>query len=198
MERIFEAIKNAVSAVFGYIVAAVGGVLFGILSVFYIPVDYVRYKRSAYYKKERKKYSAFATTSVKFQFYNDILENELPIEYIPDPKSDELERGCFLYNGILLMPEKVTFYFDPTEEEWGWWNGKGSKRKLLLSLDKFLEFGINDVNRLAGKEICNRGVVVICEKDIENNLELARTEPRFLLYDDSRMEALKRFCQENA
>ena len=197
MKRLFGAIKNAFTTVLGYIVATIGAILFSISLIFYIPVDYIRYKRSTYYKKERKQYSAFATTSVKFQFYNDILENELPIEYIPDPKNDEPEYGFFLYNGILLIPEKVIFSFDPIKEKWGWWDGKGSKRKLILSLDEFVEFGIGDANRLAGKEICTRGVVVVREKNIENNLEEARKEPLFLLYDNSRAEALKRFCREN-
>ncbi len=209
MKRIMEAIKNAASTVFLYIIGTICLILFFIFAVFYIPVDYIRYKRSPYYKIERIKYSFFDGTGDGFKLYNEIAENELPIEYFQDPKKEAVSLGKFVYNGILLISDCCyNFTYNPEEEKWGWWDegedgdeeskDDGEERQLIMGLDEFIKEEINSANTAMGKEICSRAVVVTCEKNIENNLEEARKEPRFLLYDDSRVEALKRFCQENA
>lgn len=209
MKRILEAIKNKVSTVFLCILGAVCLIPFCIYMILDIPVDYIRYKRSAYYKNEGKKYRLFAGMGDAFELYNEISKNKLPIEYIANPKDGSLSSGMFVYNGILLIPDcGYSFIYNPQEKKWGWWDESqdgnmdskddGEERQLIMGLDGFIEEEIHSANNAIGKEICSRGVVVVREKDIENNLEEARNKPLFLLYDDSRVEALKRFCRENA
>lgn len=202
MKRILKEIKNKVSTVWLCILSAVCIIPFCIFMVLNIPVDYIRYKRSPYYKNEGKKYKLFDGMKDVFKLYNEIAKNELPIEYIANPKDDSLSSGMFAYNGILLIPDLYyNFTYNPQEEKWGWWGETEDENEeigLIMGLDAFIDEEIHSANTAIGKEICTRGVLVTWEGDIENNLEEARKEPLFLLYDNNRVEALKRFCRENA
>ena len=68
---------------------------------------------------------------------------------------------------------------------------------MILTLDDYTALELDDYNTVAGENTCNKAVWLTNKKDIQDHLEAARKEPRFLLYDDSRVEALKRFCREN-
>ncbi len=202
MKRRLKAIKNKVSTVLLSILGAICLIPFGIYMILNIPVDYIRYKRSAYYKNEGKKYKLFDGMGEDFKLYNEIVKNELPIDYFRNPKEEFVSLGKFVYNGILLIPDYCyDFTYNPQEEKWGWWGeteDENQESGSIMGLDEFIEEEIHSANSAMGKEICNRGVLLTCEKDINNDLEEARKEPLFLLYDDSRVEALKRFCRENA
>ena len=63
-----------------------------------------------------------------------------------------------------------------------------------MTLDEYIETEIQEANRLAGRKICTDAVVLLDSSCVEN-VETAKKETRFLLYENDLAESLKRFCQ---
>ena len=63
MKKILSKIGVFFGTVFGLILA----LLLGVCMLFALPVDYIKYKRSYYYKTERKKYHLFAASGMHFE-----------------------------------------------------------------------------------------------------------------------------------
>ena len=87
MKKVFSKIGTFFGAFFGIILALLVGICFVLL----LPLDYIKYKRSLFYKNEHKKYKFFAGSGFYFEFYNEIAKNDLPIKYMFNPKNDALE-----------------------------------------------------------------------------------------------------------
>lgn len=176
--------------------AVVIAIPLGICVLLYLPFDYIKYIRSPYYKKERKRYEAFAGTGEHFALYNEIIRNDLPIRYIYHPEDDTLAFGWFVYQKTLIIPNLFSFSFD---EETGQWvditEDDDGVPRTIMSLDDFLAGSIQDANELSGSRFCEDAIVLIDADDIEC-LERARTEKRFLLYEGDRVEALRQFCEK--
>ena len=75
-----KTIISKIGSFFGTVIGIAVALLFGIFLIVLIPFDYIKYKRSLYYKRERKKYKPFAATGEAFDIYNEILKNDLPIK----------------------------------------------------------------------------------------------------------------------
>lgn len=180
--------------------------LFGILLAlvlavcvaFLLPIDYIKYKRSLYYKKEHKKYKLYAASGVNFEIYNEIIKNDLPIKYIYNPNDDSLECGWFVCDNTLIIPNVFSFEYNIEKNEWNYCcediDDDGNERRTIMSLDEYIETEIQEANRLAGEMICNDAIVLIEGNCIENK-DLARNEKRFLIYEENREEILKQFCE---
>ena len=78
MKKILCKIGDFFETLFAMIVA----VIFGVCVVFLLPLDYIKYKRSLYYKTEHKKYKLYAASGINFEIYNEIIKNDLPIKFI--------------------------------------------------------------------------------------------------------------------
>lgn len=164
-------------------------VLFVIGLALYIPIDYIKYKRSLYYKKTREKYSLYMGISPVFNFHNVILKNNLPIEFFPRPEETDNEYGWFVYNNTLILLNAFQFEFDDEKNEWAYKN----KNDVLLTLDEYIESDINGVNKVLGKTVCDKAIVLIKSKDV-GNVELAKNDERFLVYDKNMEEVICAFC----
>ena len=173
---------------------------FGICVVFLLPLDYIKYKRSLYYKTERKKYQHYAASGINFEIYNEILKNDLPIKYINNPNDDSLECGWFVYNNTLIIPNAFSFKYNAETEKWNYCveiiEEDDTEKGIIMSLDEYIETEIEEANRLAGDNICDKAIVLIDVNCIDN-AELAKRESKFLIYDDNREEVLKNFCNKN-
>lgn len=165
-------------------------VLFALVIVFYIPIDYIKYKRSLYYKKEQKKYSLCDGMGSHFKFYNAILKNNLPIEYFPNPlKPEELESGFFIYKDTLILLNDFYLEFDNEKNEWV----SKNEDDTIITLDEYIELDTNCVNTLLGKNLCSKAVVLTKAKKL-NNPELAKNDERFLIYNKIPDEVICDFC----
>ena len=65
-----------------------------------------------------------------------------------------------------------------------------------MSLEEYIEIEVQEANELAGDTICDKAIVLIDANCIEN-AEFAKSENKFLIYDDNREEVLKNFCNNN-
>ena len=182
------------------IILFLGLALFGVCSLFILPFDYIKYKRSPYYKNEHKKYEWFSAQGIHFKIYNEVRENNLPLRFIPHPTVESVECGWFVLGSTLVLPGDFSFdYFDidPESQVWACYcDGEEDDKQILLSLDELIDNELQEFNRLVGQPVCTDAVVLI-DKDYFENYDMAKNEKRFLVYEGDRLEVLRQFCENH-
>ena len=191
MKKVFSKIGTFFGTLFGILLA----LLVGICSVLLLPLDYIKYKRSLFYKNEHKKYKFFAGSGFYFEFYNEIAKNDLPIKYMFNPKNDALECGWFVFDKTLLIPDSMVEYYSDVEK-WFCSEYDGGHDVASIPLDEYLQQEIATINELLEYNVCDKAVVLVDVNNIEN-IDIAKQENRFLIYDDNREEVIKTFCNNN-
>ena len=88
-------------------------------AILYTPIDYIKFKRSAYQKDFPRKYKWLCGRHVDNKVYSIIKENNLPISYLRFYEDYELS-GDFLYKDTVLNFSQP-FFFDEKKEEWLFW-----------------------------------------------------------------------------
>ena len=192
-------ILSKIGTLFGYLFGTLLALLLGVCLIFWLPLDYIKYKRSLYYKTEHKKYRPFAATGINFEIYNEIIKNHLPIKFICNPNDDSLDEGWFVYNNTLIIPSFFYFEYNTETEKWNYCDtveDDDTEDRIIMSLDEYMETEVQEANELAGDTICDKAIVLIDADSIEN-AELAKGENNFLIYDGNREEVLKNFCNIN-
>lgn len=184
--------KKAIKQFFLTILAVVGLVLLGIVFVVTLPFDYIKYKRSLYYKKERRKYTLFAATGVAFDLYNEILKYDLPIRFYENPHDPSPACGWFVLDDTLIIVNAFSFELD---EESGEWRYCCDEDETYMLLEEYIETEIAEANELSGQVICSDAVVLV-DGDEAGVVEKLKAEKRFLVYENDRVEVLKRFCED--
>ena len=191
MRKAVDRIKTFFKVLFGMFLA----LLLGICFVLLLPVDYIKYRRSLFYKIERKKYKKFAGSGFYFEFYNEVAKNNLPIKYIFNPQNDALECGWFVLDKTLLIPDAMVQYYSDVEK-WFCNEYDGGHDLASVPLDEYLQREIDGINKLLESNVCDKAVVLVDVNTIEN-IDIAKQEKRFLIYDDNREEVIKSFCNKN-
>lgn len=75
--------------------------------------------------------------------------------------------------------------------------GEDHETQELMSLDEYIAYELEEINKLTGQMTCKDAVVLIDEYSIDD-LEKAKTEERFLIYDDDLAAVVKQFCESRA
>lgn len=191
-------ILGKIGSFFGTVIGIAVALLFGVFLIFLMPLDYIKYKRSLYYKRERKKYKPFAATGEAFDIYNEILKNDLPIKYISNPKDEGLVYGWFVYDHTLLILNDFSFSYNSQTGNWEHvyeiTDEDGNEKQMVTTIAEYIESEIQDANELAGETICDNAVILM-DADCIDDLEQAKNEKCFLIYDGNREEVLKNFCK---
>ena len=191
MKKVFSKIGTFFGTLFGILLALLVGICFVLL----LPLDYIKYKRSLFYKNEHKKYKFFVGSGFYFEFYNEIAKNDLPIKYMFNPKNDALECGWFVFDKTLLIPDYMVEYHSDVEK-WFCSEYDGGRDVASIPLDEYLQQEIATINELLEYNVCDKAVVLVDFNNIEN-IDIAKQENRFLIYDDNREEVIKTFCNNN-
>lgn len=160
--------------------------------VFRLPYDYIKYKTSPYYKKEHRKYEMFVAGSIDFKIYNEIIRNELPVQYIENPEDGLLENGRFVFDNILIIPNAFQFRYDDESGEWNYCAEEDGDIITVMPLDDYIEIEIEEINKIIGENLCESAVVLTKLKDVDK-ADTARLDSRFLVYDGNLAEVLKDF-----
>ena len=188
-------IKSAIKKFFSFILAILIAVIFGVCLIFLLPFDYVKYKRSLYYKNTKKKYTFFDASNDNFKIYNEINKNNLPINFIHHPKEKSLVYGWFVFEKTLIVVNAFNFEYDAESGRWVFSTEADEEEKhVLLSIDEYIETEIEEVNQALGDKVCDKAVILICADNLEN-AENACKEERFLIYKNDRIERLKLFVK---
>lgn len=185
-----ENIKKFFSLLFAFVVA----IILFICAVFLLPFDYIKYKRSVYYRRTKEKYRLFAASGNKFELYNEIIENNLPIDFVANPGVKLIEYGWLVFEKTLIISDVFSFEFDSEKGEWVYSCEDEDENSIVMSFDEFIHIEIEEINLAAGRDICNEAIVLIDSDYIENE-EKANFESRFLIYNNNRIEKLKEFCE---
>lgn len=194
--EVVEVMKKAVGKAFSGILAFLITIVLAVCFIFMLPLDYIKYKRSLYHKKEHKKYRLFAASGCNFEIYNEILKSNLPIQFIENPNANSLEYGWFVFENILIIQNVFSFEFNLENKQWTYCCEDEEEKRIIMTLDEYIEIEIQEVNELAGHVICNDAIVLIDGNCIEN-IDAAKNEKRFMIYEENREETLKRFCENN-
>lgn len=168
-------------------------VVFGIFLLFKLPYDYIKYKTSLYYKRDRRKYEMFAGSSINFKICNVVIKNKLPVDFIADAKDDFLENMCFVSGDILIISSPFFFAYDDKIGVWDCCKVEDRDTSRFL-LEDFIEMEIERANCNAGKKICTKAVIMAKDKNVDNE-NVARRDMRFLIYNNNLEEVLKDFCE---
>ena len=189
MKKVLSKIGTFLGSLFGILLALLVGICFVLL----LPLDYIKYKRSLFYKIEHKKYKFFAGSGFYFEFYNEIAKNNLPIKYIFNPQNDALECGWFIFDKTLLIPDSIVEYHSDVEK-WFCSEYDGGHDVASIPLDEYLQQEIAAINELLESNVCDNAVILVDVNNIEN-IDIAKQEKSFLIYDDNREEVLRSFCE---
>ena len=192
-------ILSKIGEFFGTVLAWVLALIFGLCVVLYLPIDYIKYKRSYYYKDKRKKYHLFAGSGMHFEIYNLICKHNLPIKYIKNPENENLDCGWFVFDDTLLIVDDCGFEYNDESGEWvhtEYLDDDGEPaEEIRTTLCEYLKTEIEGTNEQAGEVICSRAVVLL-DGDVFDNAELAKQQECFLVYNDNLPEVLKTFCEK--
>ena len=196
IKKAVRIIKSAIKKFFSFILAILIAIVFGVCLIFILPFDYIKYKRSLYYKNTKKKYTFFAASNQNFKIYNEINKNNLPISFIYHPKEKSLVYGWFVFEKTLIIVNAFNFEYDSESEQWVF-SGEvdEEENRVLLSIDEYIKTEIEEVNQALNDTVCDKAVILICGDDLEN-AENAYKEERFLVYKDDMIEKLRLFCKK--
>jgi hypothetical protein len=81
--------------------------------LFYIPFDFIYYRKTPYYKDFKVKYRCFLTSGLVLNLYNRIKKDNLPIEYV---KYNDFE--YFIKDNTVLLPDWENEDFEVIDGEW--------------------------------------------------------------------------------
>lgn len=126
-------------------------------------------------------------------FIMKLQKNNLPIKYIFDPQNDALECGWFVFDKTLLIPDTVIEYHSDVGK-WFCSEYDGGHEAVSVPLDEYLRQEIERANECLGSEVCNKAVILADVNNIEN-IDIAKLEKSFLIYDNNREEVIKTFCK---
>lgn len=192
MKKALNGLLEAIGTIIGTVIA----LFLALVLILLVPFDYIRYKRSPYYKIERRKYRLFAGNSDYFGLYNDIVKNNLPIKYIHNPKEERVVHGWFVFDRTLIISNVFSFEYNEEFDRWDYYceicDDDGNEKTTVITLDEYISTEIEEANRLSGQNICDKAIVLI-DGALFKEKERAMQEKRFLVYDD-RIDALKKFC----
>ncbi|MBE5921416.1 MAG: hypothetical protein E7269_01480 [Lachnospiraceae bacterium] len=153
-------------------------IILGIGLVFTLPFDYIKYKRSRYYKERKEKYSLWAASTQDFKYYNEIKEAGLPIEYVRFRRDDSGDMdGVFYYKDTMILTSFFEIFYD---EERKTWLLQSEEYEEWLSLDEAMAEEMELYRRCSDLEICNRALIV-ADADYFTKDQLSRAEQNELI-----------------
>ena len=175
------------------------GVILLFFLPFYIVYDYIKYKTSAYYKKEHEKYHMFSATGLQFKFYNIVLENNFPIRFIKHPafKTETFGPGWFVKDRTLvIVEESFEYVYSDDLKEWVTSRVYDKESVDGIKLSSSIEDELENINSILGEKLCDNAVLLVDIVEFEQNeIHIAQNDQRFIIYDNDITQALKILCR---
>lgn len=163
----------------------------------YIPVDYVRYRRCAFYKDTGHKYELFSGNTQWIRLYNAMRAEDLPLDF-HFHSTREVTYGYFRYKNILLVQDYPAEY-DPNSGEWFVCYDKDDKEP-CTPLAEALKSELEGFNDILGEKRCDRAVLLVDRRDFaDEDLPHLESCPLLLGYDGQRnmAPAIKQWIKKN-
>lgn len=180
-----------------YIVLTPLCILFGIGLLLYLPIDFVCYHCSDFYKDTRHKYELFAGSGHWFRLYNTMRKEDLPLDFHLHVTED-INYGYFRYKNILLVQDYPAEY-EPNSKEWFVCYDKDD-REACTPLAEALESEVAGFNEIVGQPLCDRAVLLVDRSLIpEDDLPHLDRCPLLLGYNGKKglVPTLKQWIEKN-
>lgn len=180
-----------------YIVLTPLCILFGIGLLLYIPVDFVCYHISDFYKDTNHKYELFACTGHWFRLYNTMRKENLPLDFHLH-STEDINYGYFRYKNILLVQDFPVEY-DPKKGEWFVYS-EDEDEEASTSLTEALEMSLEGFHEIVGEKLCDKAVLLVDRTHIpEGDLPHLEGCPLLLSYDGKKgmADAIKLWIEKN-
>ena len=162
------------------------GILFILVLVVITPVDYLKYKRTRYYKDTKERYSWFGASSHYVGFYEMIKKANLPIDYYRYDNIPVAGYGYFVYKDTLILSDYDPYY----DEEGNVWQVMVEDEYVDLAED--VRNAIDRCNELLKAEVCKRAVVLIDKDLLAQHPDVQYKNIAFLpVCSDTDVEAIK-------
>ena len=179
-KKIFDIFLTAIALPFVFIL------LF--LLVLYTPIDYLRYKKTFYYKQIKEKYTWLCGGSTYIKVYDLVQKNKLPIDFYRNKAVSTTGYGYFVYQDSLLLIDYNICYDDELEK---WVVNFGDDEPAPLESVAIGE--IDAFNSKFGKNI-EKAVVLIDEEIYNDIVKYNFSDIVFLkVENDKYLPALKDF-----
>ena len=158
--------------------------LLGLLII--TPFDYLKYKKSRYYKDTKEKYSWLCTSSYYIKFYDLIKKADLPIDYYRCDYVPITGYGFFVYKDMLILND-----YEPCfDEEKNIWLVEIEDEYVDIKED--VENAIDRCNELLKNNICKTAVILIDKDLFEEHPNVKYENIAFLpVSNDLDVEAIK-------
>lgn len=127
-----------------------------ILALLYTPIDYLRYRLSAYGRQTRQRYTWLVTSSTSYRLYRAMTNAELPIDFDIDTENGS-KGGFFSYKGTLIVHclDTGAVFFDEDNNKW---HAYADGRELLT--DDLIRSELSRAERLLGKRFDNAVILI--------------------------------------
>lgn len=162
-------------------------VLFLLCLLIITPFDYLKYKKSRYYKDTKEKYSWLCASSGYIEFYDMIKNEDLPIDFYRCDYAPITGYGFFVYKDILILNDYEPCY----DEEKNIWLTEIEDEYIDIKVDA--ENAIDRCNELLKNDTCKKAVVLIDKDLYEKHPDVKYENVEFLPVDnDSDAKAIKK------
>ena len=134
-------------------------VLFSLL--LYTPIDFIRYRRSLYYRDTKEKYRWLSGMSSNVKLYNTIRKENLPVQFIRDDSRPANCYGYFVFENNLILCED-TPVFNAAEKRWEF-----EEEDVYIEFDAAaVQSEIDRCNELLNENVCTFAYVLLDHDDI--------------------------------
>ncbi len=162
-------------------------VLFLLVMLMSTPFDYLKYKKSRYYKDTKEKYSWLCTSSYYIKFYDMIKKEKLPIDFHRCDYVPLTGYGFFVYKDILILNDYEPCY----DEEKNIWLVEIEDEYIDIKID--VENALDRCNELLKSDVCKKAVVLIDNDLYEQHPNVKYEKIEFLpVSNDLDVEAVKK------
>ncbi|MBP3375905.1 MAG: hypothetical protein J6L83_04000 [Clostridia bacterium] len=159
----------------------------------YTPFDYVKYKKSRYYKDFGRKYRWLFSNSNCFMIYNSVMENGLPIEYVEERESN-FGQGYFFYRDVLIIYDDVPV-FDEKESCWTV-SREGEEDNKYINISDAIQGDVEEFNSCFTDVSLSRGVILCDLSEIESEDISHIDECGYIItYENDPAEALRKIVE---
>lgn len=158
--------------------------LLGLLII--TPFDYLKYKKSRYYKDTKEKYSWLCMVSYYVKFYDLVKKANLPIDFYRCDYAPITGYGFFVYKDILILNDYEPCY----DEERDIWLVEIEDE--YVDIKEEVEADIKRCNDFLKDNICTRALVFIYDEVYKEHPDVKYEKIDFLpVKNNSYIDALK-------
>ena len=190
-----KVLENA-GVLLSYIILTPILILVGIGLVLYLPVDYVRYRRSAFYQDTGHRYELFSGGTPWIRLYNAMRKEEMPLDFHLHAK--DIYYGYFRYKNILLVQDFPVEY-EPKKSEWFVYY-EDEDEQACTTVAEALESCLESFHEIVGETLCDRAVLLVDRTHIpEADLPHLESCDHLLGYDGNKgmADAIKQWIEKN-